>query len=90
VILPLRNRIVAVAWAGQVAVIVASLGVRSYPNLSLLILILAWLSTAVVCITFSRGWRIAAVLLVVLSGIAMKDTMMYLLLAIACARGSCV
>ena len=77
-------------WACHTIVLAASFGASQYPILALLGLTIAWFVTATSSVVVSKGWRIPALAIVVVSGLLMKDTFYYVILAAACARGNCV
>jgi hypothetical protein len=77
-------------WGCHAAVLAISLGAKSYPIIALIALTVAWFVTAISSVAIARGWRIKTTGVVLASGILMKNTFLYVLLAIACARGHCV
>jgi hypothetical protein len=84
-----RNARVAV-WACYTGIVAVSFGVKSPPNLVIVVLAIAWVVTASLSIIASKGWRLKALLVVVVSAILMKNIFLNVLLVIGCANGSCV
>ena len=77
-------------WGSYFAVLAASFGANGYPVAALLLLASLWLGAAAICIGTSKGWRMKAAAIVLVTGVLMVKTFFYLELAAACAMGHCV
>jgi len=54
------------------------------------LLLIGWLASAVAAICFSGGYRKRSIVVIVLSAFLVRNTILDLMLTIACLRGDCI